>query len=89
MLSDSIYQEEHIPTQFERFWRSFRANNLAMFGLWSLLFIALVTILSPWIAPYDPQMHSSVLLLPPSWEPEVPLIISLAPMIWGEISCLA
>lgn len=70
MLSDSIYQEEHIPTQFERFWRSFRANNLAMFGLWSLLFIALVTILSPWIAPYDPQMHSSVLLLPPSWEPE-------------------
>lgn len=53
MLSDSIYQEEHIPTQFERFWRSFRANNLAMFGLWSLLFIALVTILSPWIAPYD------------------------------------
>lgn len=88
MLSDSIYQEEHIPTQFERFWRSFRANNLAMFGLWSLLFIALVTILSPWIAPYDPQMHSSVLLLP-LLGAKVPLIISLAPMIWGEISCLA
>lgn len=89
MLSDSIYQEEHIPTQFERFWRSFRANNLAMFGLWSLLFIALVTILSPWIAPYDPQMHSSVLLLPLLGSPKVPLIISLAPIIWGEISCLA
>lgn len=69
MLSDSIYQEEHIPTQFERFWRSFRANNLAMFGLWCLLFIALVIALSPWLAPYDPQMHSSKLLVPPSWDP--------------------
>lgn len=70
MLSDNIYQEEHIPTQFERFWRSFRANNLAMFGLWSLLLITLVTALSPLLVPYDPHMHSSELLLPPSWDPK-------------------
>lgn len=81
MLSDSIYQEEHIPTQFERFWRSFRANNLAMFGLWCLLLICLVTILSPWIAPYDPQMHSSVLLLPLLGSLKVRLITSLVLMI--------
>lgn len=47
MLTDNVYQEEHIPTQFERFWRSFRANNLAMFGLWCLLFIIVITLLSP------------------------------------------
>ena len=33
MLTDNVYQEEQIPTQFERFWRSYRANGLAMFGL--------------------------------------------------------
>ncbi|WP_070963052.1 putrescine export ABC transporter permease SapC [Vibrio sonorensis] len=69
MLTDNVYQEERIPTQFERFWRSFRANNLAMFGLWCLVFIALVTVLAPWIAPHDPQAQTGELLLPPSWNP--------------------
>ncbi len=36
MLTNNVYQEERIPTQFERFWRSYRANGLAMFGLWCL-----------------------------------------------------
>ncbi len=68
-ITNSIYQEEHIPTQFERFWRSYRANSLAMFGSWCLLLITLITLISPWITPYEPQMHSAHLLLPPSWEP--------------------
>jgi cationic peptide transport system permease protein len=69
MLTTNIYQEEHIPTQFERFWKSFRANNPAMIGLWCLLFLILVTLLSPWITPYDAQQHTGNLLLPPSWDP--------------------
>ncbi|MCZ4295099.1 putrescine export ABC transporter permease SapC [Vibrio sinaloensis] len=69
MLTDNVYQEEHIPTQFERFWRSFRANNLAMFGLWCLLFIIVITLLSPWITPHDPQTQTGELLIPPSWNP--------------------
>ncbi|MEF1253378.1 MULTISPECIES: putrescine export ABC transporter permease SapC [unclassified Vibrio] len=69
MLTDNVYQEEHIPTQFERFWRSFRANNLAMFGLWCLLFIIVITLLSPWITPHDPQAQTGELLIPPSWNP--------------------
>ncbi|CAH8197785.1 ABC transporter permease subunit [Vibrio aestuarianus] len=69
MLTNSVYQEEHIPTQFERFWRSYRANSLAMFGLWCLVLIVLITVTSPWITPHDPQLQSGELLIPPSWDP--------------------
>lgn len=70
MLSSNIYQEEKIPTQFERFWRSYRANNLAMFSLWCLLFISIITLGANWLTPHDPQAQSGFLLLPPSWSPE-------------------
>ncbi|OTW21337.1 peptide ABC transporter permease, partial [Vibrio parahaemolyticus] len=69
MLTNNVYQEERIPTQFERFWRSYRANGLAMFGLWCLGLIVLITILAPWLAPFDPQAQSGELLAPPSWAP--------------------
>lgn len=69
MLTNNVYQEEHIPTQFERFWRSYRANSLAMFGLWCLVLIVLITVASPWITPHDPQLQSGELLIPPSWDP--------------------
>ncbi|KII75577.1 putrescine export ABC transporter permease SapC [Vibrio renipiscarius] len=69
MLTDNIYQEERIPTQFERFWRSYKANSLAMFGLWCLGLIILITLIAPWLAPHDPQAQSGELLLPPSWSP--------------------
>ncbi|WP_350225779.1 ABC transporter permease subunit [Vibrio parahaemolyticus] len=69
MLTNNVYQEERIPTQFERFWRSYRANGLAMFGLWCLGLIVLITILAPWLAPFDPQAQSGELLVPPSWAP--------------------
>ncbi|MDN3609712.1 ABC transporter permease subunit [Vibrio ostreicida] len=70
MLSDNIYQEEKIPTQFERFWRSYRENSLAMFGLWCLLFIIFITLTSPWLVPHDPQAQTGELLVPPSWDPQ-------------------
>lgn len=69
MLTDSVYQEEYIPTQFERFWRSFRNNNLAMFGLWCLILLLLVTISAPWLVPHDAQQQTAQLLVPPSWSP--------------------
>ncbi|AXY00819.1 ABC transporter permease subunit [Vibrio alfacsensis] len=69
MLTNNIYQEERIPTQFERFWRSFRGNSLAMFGLWCLGLIIIVTLLAPILTPYDPQAQSGELLVPPSWAP--------------------
>ncbi|WP_281630112.1 putrescine export ABC transporter permease SapC [Vibrio sp. St2] len=69
MLTDNVYQEEQIPTQFERFWRSYRANGLAMFGLWCFGLIVIVTLASPWLAPHDPQAQTGELLVPPSWNP--------------------
>lgn len=68
MLTNRIYQEEHIPTQFERFWRSYRNNSVAMFSFWCLLFIIVVTIAAPLLAPHLPQEQSRFLLLPPSWD---------------------
>lgn len=70
MLTSSIYQEEHIPTQFERFAKSYRNNNLAMFGIWSLLIVIIITLASPWIAPHDPNLQTGHLLVPPSWANE-------------------
>ncbi len=69
MLTNNIYQEEHIPTQFERFWRSFKNNRSAMFGLWCLLILTVITLSAPWITPHDPISPSGHLLLPPSWDP--------------------
>jgi cationic peptide transport system permease protein len=69
MLTNSIYQEEHIPTQFERFWRSFKNNSLAMFGLWCLSLMLIITLIAPWITPHNPIVPSGHLLLPPSWDP--------------------
>ncbi|AUI86256.1 peptide ABC transporter permease [Vibrio azureus] len=67
MLTNNVYQEEYIPTQFERFWRSYRANNMAMFALWCLILIVVITVFAPWITPHNPQEQSGQLLLPPSW----------------------
>lgn len=69
MLTNNIYQEEHIPSQFERFWRSYKANKLAMFGLWCLLIILVLTLTSYWITPHHPHIPSGELLMPPSWDP--------------------
>ncbi|MGC9421121.1 MULTISPECIES: putrescine export ABC transporter permease SapC [Vibrio] len=69
MLTNNVYQEEHIPSQFERFWRSYKANKLAMFGLWCLGIIFILTLSSHWIIPHDPHIASGELLMPPSWDP--------------------
>ncbi|SJL83253.1 ABC transporter permease subunit [Vibrio palustris] len=68
MLTTNIYQEDHIPTQFQRFWRSYRTDKLSMFGLWALFILVLITLSSLWIAPHDPHAQSHQLLLPPSWD---------------------
>ncbi|MCW8327336.1 peptide ABC transporter permease SapC [Photobacterium sp. SDRW27] len=70
MLSNNIYQEQKIPTQWERAWQNFRANSLAMFGLWCLFFLLLITIVAQFIAPYAPNVQVGELLMPPSWDPK-------------------
>ncbi len=70
MLTNNIYQEEHIPTQFERFAKSYKSNGLAMFGMWCLIAVILITLLSPWLTPHDPNLQTGDLLVPPSWAAE-------------------
>ena len=68
MLSNNIYQETKIPTQIERAWQNFRNNSLAMFGLWCLVLLTLITLLAPWLTPYDSFSQVGELLMPPSWD---------------------
>ncbi|MDA9556490.1 ABC transporter permease subunit [Vibrio sp.] len=70
MSTNNVYQESHIPTQLERCWNTFQRNTLAMFGLWYLGFLLLISILAPIIEPHDPNYSSIHLLLPPSWYQE-------------------
>ena len=51
--------------------RHFRKNRLAMAGLWIMLLLYVVTLLTPLIAPYDPTAQGDIVLsryLPPSSE---------------------
>ncbi|MEI8608093.1 peptide ABC transporter permease SapC [Enterovibrio sp. Hal110] len=68
MPSNSVYLEQHIPNQFERCWYAFRENTLAVFGLWCLCLLILITIFAPWISPYGPSIPNGSALLPPSWD---------------------
>jgi peptide/nickel transport system permease protein len=36
------------------FWKRFRKNNLALLGAFIVLFLFVVAVFAPWIAPYDP-----------------------------------
>ncbi|CAH0533778.1 Peptide transport system permease protein SapC [Vibrio stylophorae] len=68
MQSDNIYLEYHVPKQWQRSWTAYRKNSLAMFGLWCLAFLLLVTLLAPWLTPYSVQQQHDILLMPPSWD---------------------
>ncbi|NUY55584.1 antimicrobial peptide ABC transporter permease SapC [Salinivibrio sp. MA351] len=67
MPSNSVYVEQHIPTQFERTWTAFRRNKLAVIGFWCLAGLLLVTLFAPLLAPWSPQHQTGQLLMPPSW----------------------
>ncbi|MGF1690687.1 putrescine export ABC transporter permease SapC [Photobacterium kagoshimensis] len=68
MPSDNIYQEQKIPTQWERSRQDFRSNSLAMFGLWCLSLTLILTLSAHWLAPYLPHLQVGELLMPPSWD---------------------
>ncbi|OEF27461.1 ABC transporter permease subunit [Vibrio rumoiensis] len=70
MLSNNIYQEDRIPGQFERFWRSYRTNSLAMFGLWCFVILVIITLSASLLVPHDPLAQTNHLLQPPSWSHE-------------------
>ncbi|BDM65040.1 antimicrobial peptide ABC transporter permease SapC [Shewanella sp. NFH-SH190041] len=65
----SIYQEDNIPSPMMRLWDSFSANPFALAGFWAVIFLLLVAIFGPFIAPFSPEMQDAkAMLLPPSWD---------------------
>ncbi|MDO6706595.1 putrescine export ABC transporter permease SapC [Photobacterium sp. 1_MG-2023] len=68
MPSNNIYQEHKIPTQWERAWQNYQANSLAVFGLWCLGFLLLITLFAPLLVSYGPSEQVGEFLMPPSWD---------------------
>jgi len=50
-------------------WARLRKNRLALFGLGVIIFLCLVSVLTPWIAPYGYEQQNLALgATPPSWQ---------------------
>ena len=58
-----------LVSQRRRAWRSFSRNYAAVVGLVLIVFLVLVAIFAPWIAPHNPIEQSTInRLAPPSWD---------------------
>lgn len=62
-----FYQQPEIPSTLKRWQKSFTQNKMSLTALIILLFIIIIAILAPWIAPYDPAIQSDYLKIPPVW----------------------
>lgn len=50
-------------------WARLRKNRLALFGLGVIIFLCVVSVLTPWIAPYSYEQQNLALgATPPSWQ---------------------
>jgi peptide/nickel transport system permease protein len=66
------------------FWKRFRKNKLALLGAVIVLFLFVVAVSAPWIAPYDPgQIQIKRVLEEPS------VNIPLEPIPWGGMFSVA
>ena len=65
-----FYQQQRIPSTATRRWRAFTSNKLATSALLLLLFICVIALFAPLIAPYDPTIQFDQYLLPPAWSQE-------------------
>ncbi|MBI4356874.1 MAG: ABC transporter permease subunit [Gammaproteobacteria bacterium] len=53
------------------FWLDFRRSHGGMLGALVLVFLGIVALFAPWIAPYDPSYQfGGALLVPPVWDME-------------------
>ncbi len=66
--------KDDLKVKFAEFWSIYRRNKLGLVGLGILLFFAVLAILAPYIAPFDPYDVSSMGVAPP-----------LAPPAWVRV----
>jgi dipeptide transport system permease protein len=65
----SVEKQSAPPGPWREFWTSFSANHGAVIGLGIIVFLLLVALFAPWIAPHAPnQTDSTAFLLPPAWQ---------------------
>ena len=65
-----LYQEEQIDSPLGHLWHAFASNPFAVAGLWAVIFLLLLVIFGPLLAPFQPEVQKpDVILLPPSWDP--------------------
>lgn len=64
-----INQAEKGTSLWADAWVRLKKNKLAVFGLSVVLFLIIITVLTPWIAPYGYEQQNLVLgATPPSWQ---------------------
>lgn len=68
-VTASTEKQSAPPGPWREFWTSFSANHGAVIGLGIIVFLLLVALFAPWIAPHAPnQTDSTAFLLPPAWQ---------------------
>jgi dipeptide transport system permease protein len=57
------------PGPLREFWISFSANHGAVIGMGAVVFLLLLALFAPWIAPHAPDLtNSAAFLKPPAWQ---------------------
>ena len=68
MARDKIYLEEIFPSPFMQLWLIFRKTPVAMVGGSCFIFLIVLAIFGPLLAPHPPiEGRLDMLLLPPAW----------------------
>jgi len=68
MARDKIYLEETFPSPFMQLWLIFRKTPVAMVGINCFLFLIVLAVFGPLLAPHSPiDGQLDMLLLPPAW----------------------
>ncbi|WP_153916045.1 ABC transporter permease subunit [Shewanella sp. TC10] len=64
-----LYQEEQMESPLGQLWHAFASNPFAVAGLWAVIFLLLLVVFGPLLAPFQPEMQNpDAILLPPSWD---------------------
>ncbi|GIU54040.1 ABC transporter permease subunit [Shewanella sp. KT0246] len=64
-----LYQEEQIDSPLGHLWHAFASNPFAVAGLWAVIFLLLLVVFGPLLAPFQPEIQNpNAILLPPSWD---------------------
>lgn len=71
MAKFRIFTSPNNSSPIRQLWRHFKSNHFSLVAGWLFMFLILVAILTPLLAPYSPfEQHPDALLTPPAWEPE-------------------